>query len=162
MTLGIQSATLQDLSGGRLLLGLGVANKAIAGWHGSVFDRPLKRAREYIDIVRKSRGRRAGRIRGRNLSNRQALPALVETEPSKLADLSRRSRTADDQARRQNLRRRVHQHGDAGQSQRDRGAGARGRHRSRTRSRARSRSSPSHACRSIPTKIWRAPNCARC
>jgi alkanesulfonate monooxygenase SsuD/methylene tetrahydromethanopterin reductase-like flavin-dependent oxidoreductase (luciferase family) len=53
VTLGIQSATLQDLSGGRLLLGVGVANKAIAGWHGAVFDRPLKRAREFIDIVRK-------------------------------------------------------------------------------------------------------------
>jgi alkanesulfonate monooxygenase SsuD/methylene tetrahydromethanopterin reductase-like flavin-dependent oxidoreductase (luciferase family) len=53
VTLGIQSATLQDLSGGRLLLGLGVANKSIAGWHGGVFDRPLKRAREYIEIVRK-------------------------------------------------------------------------------------------------------------
>jgi alkanesulfonate monooxygenase SsuD/methylene tetrahydromethanopterin reductase-like flavin-dependent oxidoreductase (luciferase family) len=53
VTLGIQAATLQDLSGGRLLLGLGVANKAIAGWHGGVFDRPLKRAREYIEVVRK-------------------------------------------------------------------------------------------------------------
>ena len=36
-----------------MLLGLGVANKSIAGWHGGVFDRPLKRAREYIDIMRK-------------------------------------------------------------------------------------------------------------
>ncbi len=53
VTLGIQAATLQDLSGGRLLLGLGVANKAIAAWHGGVFDRPLRRAREYIEIVRK-------------------------------------------------------------------------------------------------------------
>src|ERR1051325_6045496 len=53
VTLGIQAATLQDLSDGRLLLGLGVANKSIAGWHGGVFDRPLKRAREYIDITRK-------------------------------------------------------------------------------------------------------------
>src|SRR3990167_3648722 len=53
VTLGIQSATLQDLSGGRLLLGLGVANKNIAGWHGGVFDRPLRRAQEYIEIVRK-------------------------------------------------------------------------------------------------------------
>ena len=53
VTLGIQSATLQDLSGGRLLLGLGVANKSIAGWHGGVFDCPLKRAREYVEIVRK-------------------------------------------------------------------------------------------------------------
>ena len=49
VTLGVQSATLQDLSGGRLLLGLGVANKTIASWHGGTFDRPLPRAREYID-----------------------------------------------------------------------------------------------------------------
>ena len=41
------------LSDGRLLLGLGVANKTIAAWHTGVFDRPLRRAREYIDIVRK-------------------------------------------------------------------------------------------------------------
>lgn len=54
VTLGIQSATLQDLSGGRLLLGLGVANKTIAAWHGGMFDRPLRRAREYIEIVRKT------------------------------------------------------------------------------------------------------------
>ncbi|HWP59111.1 MAG TPA: LLM class flavin-dependent oxidoreductase [Candidatus Acidoferrales bacterium] len=54
VTLGIQAATLQDLSGGRLLLGLGVANKSIAAWHGGVFDRPLRRAREYIEIVRKT------------------------------------------------------------------------------------------------------------
>lgn len=53
VSLGIQAATLQDLSGGRVLLGLGVANKAIAAWHGGVFDRPLRRAREYLDIVRK-------------------------------------------------------------------------------------------------------------
>src|SRR5437773_11689036 len=52
VTLGIESATLQDLSGGRLLLGLGVANKTIAAWHGGTFDRPLRRAREYIEIVR--------------------------------------------------------------------------------------------------------------
>ena len=47
-------ATGQDLSGGRLLLGLGVANKTIAAWHGGTFDRPLRRAREYIDIVRRT------------------------------------------------------------------------------------------------------------
>ena len=44
VTLGIQSATLQDLSGGRLLLGLGVANKTIAAWHGGTFDRQIGRA----------------------------------------------------------------------------------------------------------------------
>jgi probable F420-dependent oxidoreductase len=53
VTMGIQAATLQDLSGGRLLLGLGVSNKIIAGWHGGTFDRPLRRIREYVEIVRK-------------------------------------------------------------------------------------------------------------
>lgn len=52
VTLGVQSATLQDLSGGRLLLGLGVANKTIAAWHGGTFDRPLRRAQEYIHILK--------------------------------------------------------------------------------------------------------------
>lgn len=52
VTLGIQSATLQDLSGGRLLLGLGVANHAIAAWHGGTFDRPLRRMREYIEVTK--------------------------------------------------------------------------------------------------------------
>jgi alkanesulfonate monooxygenase SsuD/methylene tetrahydromethanopterin reductase-like flavin-dependent oxidoreductase (luciferase family) len=54
ITLGIQSATLQDLSDGRLLLGLGVANKTIAAWHNGVFDRPLRRVREYLEILRKT------------------------------------------------------------------------------------------------------------
>jgi len=54
ITLGVQAATLQDLSAGRLLLGLGVANKTIAAWHSGVFDRPLTRAREYIEILRKT------------------------------------------------------------------------------------------------------------
>jgi alkanesulfonate monooxygenase SsuD/methylene tetrahydromethanopterin reductase-like flavin-dependent oxidoreductase (luciferase family) len=53
ITMGIQAATLQDMSQGRLILGLGVANKTIAGWHGGSFDRPLRRIREYVEIVRK-------------------------------------------------------------------------------------------------------------
>jgi len=52
VTMGIQAATLQDMSQGRLILGLGVANKTIASWHGGVFDRPLRRIREYVEIVR--------------------------------------------------------------------------------------------------------------
>lgn len=53
VTMGLQAATLQDLSGGRFLLGLGVANKTIAAWHGGTFGRPLRRIREYVEIVRK-------------------------------------------------------------------------------------------------------------
>ncbi|MBI4491449.1 MAG: LLM class flavin-dependent oxidoreductase [Chloroflexi bacterium] len=52
ITLGIQAATINDLSDGRLLLGLGVANRNIAGWHEGTFDRPLRRVREYVEIVR--------------------------------------------------------------------------------------------------------------
>jgi alkanesulfonate monooxygenase SsuD/methylene tetrahydromethanopterin reductase-like flavin-dependent oxidoreductase (luciferase family) len=52
VALGIAAATLQDLSGGRFIVGVGVANRAMAAWHGGTFDRPLTRAREYIEIVR--------------------------------------------------------------------------------------------------------------
>lgn len=52
ITLGIQAATLNEFTDGRLILGLGVANPTIAAWHGSKFDRPLARIREYIEVVR--------------------------------------------------------------------------------------------------------------
>ena len=52
VTLGIQAATLNDLSNGRVMLGLGVANKTIAGWHGGTFDRPIRRLREYAEVVK--------------------------------------------------------------------------------------------------------------
>jgi 5,10-methylenetetrahydromethanopterin reductase len=49
---GIMCATLDELSKGRFVLGLGVANNTLASWHGLQFSEPLKRAREYIGIVR--------------------------------------------------------------------------------------------------------------
>jgi alkanesulfonate monooxygenase SsuD/methylene tetrahydromethanopterin reductase-like flavin-dependent oxidoreductase (luciferase family) len=52
VTLGIQAATFNEMSGGRLLLGLGIGNGIIADWHGEEFRRPLTLAREYIEIVR--------------------------------------------------------------------------------------------------------------
>ena len=52
VTLGIQAATLNEYSGGRLLLGLGVGNEVIAAWHGETYDRPLRRMREYVEILR--------------------------------------------------------------------------------------------------------------
>lgn len=51
---GQTAATLQEVSGGRFRLGLGPSGPiVIQGWHGSAFDRPLRRTREYIEIVRK-------------------------------------------------------------------------------------------------------------
>lgn len=52
VTLAIQAATLNEFAQGRLILGLGVANPVIAGWHGETFDRPLRRFREYIEVLR--------------------------------------------------------------------------------------------------------------
>jgi F420-dependent oxidoreductase-like protein len=46
-------ATLDLLSGGRVLLGLGTSGPQVAeGWHGQVWGKPLARTREYVDIVR--------------------------------------------------------------------------------------------------------------
>jgi F420-dependent oxidoreductase-like protein len=47
------AATLDLISGGRFILGLGTSgHQVVAGWHGMAFDRPLVRMRETIAIVR--------------------------------------------------------------------------------------------------------------
>lgn len=45
--------TLDHLSGGRHVLGLGVSGpQVVEGWYGQPFPKPLARTREYIDIIR--------------------------------------------------------------------------------------------------------------
>ena len=45
--------TLDHLSQGRMILGLGVSGpQVVEGWYGQPFSKPLARTREYIDIVR--------------------------------------------------------------------------------------------------------------
>ena len=63
--------TLDHLSGGRLILGLGVSGpQVVEGWYGQPFAKPLARTREYIGILRDDLGaRRPGDQR------RPALPA---------------------------------------------------------------------------------------
>lgn len=51
-TLALQAVGLEELSQGRFLLGVGVSNPTIAGWHGVPFDRPIGRIKEYLEIVR--------------------------------------------------------------------------------------------------------------
>jgi len=53
-TLALQAAGLQELSQGRFLLGIGVSNPTIAGWHGSVLDHPIGRVEEYLEIARRA------------------------------------------------------------------------------------------------------------
>ena len=47
------AATLDQLSDGRMLLGIGTSGPQVAeGWHGQRFARQLQRTREYVDVVR--------------------------------------------------------------------------------------------------------------
>lgn len=51
--LGQTALTMHEVTGGRFRLGLGTSSPALAErWHGVEFDRPLRRLRETIDVVR--------------------------------------------------------------------------------------------------------------
>jgi F420-dependent oxidoreductase-like protein len=50
---GMTALTLDHLSGGRFVLGLGASGpQVVEGWYGQPYPRPLARTREYVDIVR--------------------------------------------------------------------------------------------------------------
>src|SRR3984957_12450330 len=52
-TTAMSALTLDHLSGGRMILGLGVSGpQVVEGWYGQPFGQPLARTRQYIDIVR--------------------------------------------------------------------------------------------------------------
>jgi F420-dependent oxidoreductase-like protein len=47
------AATLDLLSGGRFLLGLGTSGpQVVEGWHGEPWGKPVRKTREYVEIVR--------------------------------------------------------------------------------------------------------------
>src|SRR5437762_10080414 len=47
------AATLDLMSGGRFLLGLGTSGpQVVEGWHGQPYGKPLAKTPEYVDIVR--------------------------------------------------------------------------------------------------------------
>ena len=47
------AATLDLLSGGRFLMGLGTSGpQVVEGWHGQEWGKPLGKTREYVEIVR--------------------------------------------------------------------------------------------------------------
>ena len=62
------AATLDQLSGGRFRLGLGLSGPQVAeGWHGQRFARPLARTRDYVTVVRMALERRRVAYQGQTL-----------------------------------------------------------------------------------------------
>ena len=56
----MHALTLDHLSKGRVILGLGVSGpQVVEGWYGQPFAKPLARTREYIDIIRQVLAREA-------------------------------------------------------------------------------------------------------
>ncbi|HEY5244459.1 MAG TPA: LLM class F420-dependent oxidoreductase [Acidimicrobiales bacterium] len=58
--MAMAAQTMDHLSGGRFVLGLGVSGpQVVEGWYGQPFPKPLARTREYVDIVRQVLARQA-------------------------------------------------------------------------------------------------------
>src|ERR671933_640881 len=62
------AATLDQLSDGRMLLGIGSSGPQVAeGWHGQRFAKQIQRTREYVTVVRKALARERVDYQGETL-----------------------------------------------------------------------------------------------
>jgi F420-dependent oxidoreductase-like protein len=62
------AATIDELSGGRMVLGIGSSGPQVAeGWHGQRFARQLQRTREYVAVVRMALARQRVEYHGETL-----------------------------------------------------------------------------------------------
>jgi F420-dependent oxidoreductase-like protein len=63
------AATLDELSGGRMRLGIGSSGPQVAeGWHGQRFAKQLQRTREYVEVVRMALARERVDFQGETLT----------------------------------------------------------------------------------------------
>ncbi len=62
------AATIDELSGGRMRLGIGSSGPQVAeGWHGQRFGHQLQRTREYVAVVRKALARERLEFKGETI-----------------------------------------------------------------------------------------------
>jgi F420-dependent oxidoreductase-like protein len=62
------AATLDQLSDGRMILGIGSSGPQVAeGWHGQRFGKQIQRTREYVEVVRKALARERLEFHGETL-----------------------------------------------------------------------------------------------
>jgi F420-dependent oxidoreductase-like protein len=62
------AATIDQLSGGRMLLGIGSSGPQVAeGWHGQRFAKQMQRTREYVAVVRMALARERVQFKGETL-----------------------------------------------------------------------------------------------
>ncbi len=72
------AATLDTLSNGRFILGLGTSgHQVITGWHGVPFTRPVQRMRETVEVVRRVLLRQPLRYEGEVFRLTQGLHLLA-------------------------------------------------------------------------------------
>lgn len=77
--LGQTAATLDLISNGRFILGLGTSgHQVITGWHGIPFERPLLRMRETVEVVRRVLRREPLRFEGEVFHLTQGLKLLAK------------------------------------------------------------------------------------
>ena len=110
------AATLDLMSGGRFILGLGTSGpQVVEGWHGQPWGKPLGKTREYVEIVRAALRREVVEHHGRALPHpvrrprrdraRQAAEADAAPAARRHPDLPRRDRPEERRARRRDRRR---------------------------------------------------------
>lgn len=78
--LAMTAASIDELSGGRMILGLGSSGaNVIEHWHGVPFQKPLTRLREYVEVINRIVARRRLVYHGELLSLRGGFRIDLET-----------------------------------------------------------------------------------